>query len=377
MFPRDIKSLLEWMKQRGDFNRLTNSLLTQWGPQNRVMLSAEFLPPRLIDRNQDTLERVHFRTVAAVDGTRYSPAQLVDGGEMFGSISYRLGHSDLARQITGPDYDGIVRYVNARMPMEAAGRLIGIFDTFIIQGMVEHDELANWEAIVFNKISRRGDNAYYEYEDGPNLAGHRVAVGGDWTDPAYDPWSGDIIPRIRFLTRLGYQRAGIRIVTSDASIQTLADHPATLRRAYAGPAPFPGQTLEEAASSVTDTDVDRVFRKLGVQAPLRHDLRVQTKTGEKRAYPENHMTFIASTGRPEEILYNVNNVAQVRIVNDTLGFNGIGVANGQQTPGRRSATRAFLDEKAARIELEGWQATGPVIMEPTAITDLSGIVLAS
>ncbi len=188
MQPRDIKSLLEFMKAQGMFDRLTNNLLTQWGTQSNRLLSAEFLPPRLLDNNQDTIEEVYFRTVAAIDGTRHSPAQLVDGGELFGKINYRLGHSDLARQVTGPDYDGIIRYLNRNLPMAAAGRLMGIYGIFILQGLVEHDELANWEAIVFNSITRRGDNAYYEYENGPDLADHRVVAGGDWQDPAYVPW---------------------------------------------------------------------------------------------------------------------------------------------------------------------------------------------
>ncbi len=232
LVPRDIKSLLEYLKKKGELSSLTGNLLSQWGPKGRVMLSANFLPPRLVDRNQDTIEQVHFRTVAAVDGTRYSPAQLLDGGEMYGKINYRLGHSDLARQVTGPDYDAVINYLGRNMSVAAAGRLIGIFDTFILQGLVEHDELANWEAIVFNRITRRGSNAYYDYEDGPDLANHRVTVGGDWSDPNYDPWAGDIIPRIRFLSSLGYERSGIRLVTSDAVMQVLADHPATLRRSY-------------------------------------------------------------------------------------------------------------------------------------------------
>jgi len=377
MPPRDIRTLLEYLKKNGQFGNLTNNLLAQWGPQGRQMLGAQFLPPRVVENNQDTLEDVRLRTVAAVDGTRYSPAQLVDAGEMFGKISYRFGHSDLARQITGPDYDGVVSYLNRNMSMQAAGVVLGIFDAQIVQGMVEHDELAAWEAIVYNKLSRRGDNGYYSYEDGPDLTGHRVPVGGDWTDPAYDPWAEDIIPRIKFLVSLGYDRGGIRIVTSDAVIQVLADHPSTARRAYAGQPLFTGQTLAEVAPVTTDADVAAVFRKLRVQVPITHDLRIFTKTGQVRAYPEDHMTFIASTGRSEEVRFNVDNIEDVKIVNDVLGFFGIGRANGQQTAGRRSAVRSFTDQKDARIELEGWQATGPVILDPQAIADLSGIELGA
>lgn len=376
MPPRDIRALLDYLEKQGMFSNLTNNLLTQWGPKGKPMLSTQFLPPRIVQRNQDTLDRVHFRTVAAVDGTRYSPAQLVDGGELFGSINYRLGHSDLARQITGPDYDGILNYLGRNMGMAAAGRILGIFGTMIVQAMVDHDEIANWQAIVNNKIERRGDNAYYEYEQGPDLTLYRVAASGDWQDPTFDPWASDIMPRIRLLTSAGYSRGGIRPVTSDAVMQILADNPATIRRSYAGPAPFPGQTIEEAQGPATESDVDRVFRKLKVQAPLINDQRIMTKTGDLRTYPEDHMTFIASTGRDESVIWNTDDPTKVRIVNDTLGFNAIGVPNGQTSAGRKSAVRVFTNQKDARIEMEGWQATGPVIMEPTAITDISGINIA-
>jgi hypothetical protein len=372
--PRDIKSLLTYLAANGLLRNKQNNLLTQWGPKNRRMLSTIFLPPRLVDNNQDTIDDVRFRVVAAQDGTRHSPAQIVDGGEMFSKINYRLGHSDLARQITGPDYDAINKFLRGGNFEAAIGKVVGIFSTFIIQALVEHDELANWEAIQFNKISRRGNNAYYEYEDGPDLENHRVAAGGDWSDPDYDPYVNDIIPRARLLTSLGFDIGGIRPVTTQRVMELLADHPATLRRAYLGPAPVPGQTLEEVAVPTDQSDVARVFRKIGMQAPITHDLRIQTKTGEKRAFAEGHMTMIASTGRVERVNYNVDDPTQVKVVRDGLGFNGIGTPNNAQGPGRRNETRAETNRKDARIELEGWQATGPVIQEPTAIADVFDIL---
>ncbi len=375
MKPRDIKSLLTYLAAKGLLRKQTNNLLVQWGPKTRPLLSARFLPPRLVTNNQDTIDDVRFRVVAAPDGTRHSPAQLVGGGEMFSKINYRLGHSDLAREITGPDYDAINQFLRQGAFNAAIGRVVGIFSTFILQALAEHDELANWEAIVFNAISRRGSNAYYEYEDGPDLDNHRVAVGGDWEDPTYDPYENDIIPRMRLLTSYGFNAGGIRPVTTARALELLADHPATLRRSYTGVPPFAGQTLEEASPPTDQSDVAKVFRKLGMQAPVTHDLRIQTNTGEKRAYPEGHMTFIASTGRVETVNYNVDDPTQAIVIRDGLGFNGIGVPNNANgVAGRRQETRAYTDRKDARIELEGWQATGPVIQEPTAIADIYDIV---
>lgn len=373
MNPRDLKSLLDWLLQDRSLDTILANPLSQWGPASRPMKGANFLPPKLVEKNQDTIEDVRFRTVAAQDGTRYSPAQLVGGGEMFGKIHYRLGHSDLMREISGPDYDGIVRYLNANMGMQAAAKVVGLFDTFINQAMVEHDELAIWEAIVSNSITRRGANAYFEYDEGIDLSSQRVTAQCDWTDADTTPWTTDILPSIRRLVASGYQRSGIRIMTTDQVLMTLAEHPQTARYLVQTPLAT-GQSVQEATGVFSNADVTRVFlAKMGIMSVDTHDIRIQTETGELRAYPESNMTFIASTGRSEEVLYNVADPSQVKIVPDVIGFNAIGVANGVTTPGRQGNMNVFTGTKAARIEFEGWQASGPVILNPQAIANISAI----
>lgn len=373
----EIGALLDYLKRTRAINQLVASPITQWGPSNRRMLSPNFLPPRTVQDNYGTEERVRFRTVAAVDGDRYSPAQMVDSGELFGRLHWRLGHSDLTRQIAGSDYDGIVNYLNQNLTMDAAARVVGLTDTLLLQGMVEHDELMNWDAIVLNSQTRRGSNGYLEYEEGPSLDGHRVSASVDWTDSTTDPWTSDIIPRVMLLQDLGYSPAGIRVVTTYKVLQTLADHPATMRRIISNPL-YAGQSIQEAIGILGQSDVVSVMiRKLGIKSVDTHDLRIQTKTGEKRAYPEGHMTFIASTGISEEVRYNVDDPSQVMLIENTLGFTGIGRPNGVTNPGRQVALRSFSNQKDSRIELEGWQTTGPVILEPQAITDIGDITYGS
>jgi hypothetical protein len=386
MKPKSIQALLEMLRRDREFSKLLGNLLAQWGPPGKPRMSAIFLPPRLVEKNQDTIEEVNIRTVAAIDGTRHSPAQLVDAGELFGKINYRLGHSDLARQIVGPDYDGVLAWLNRGVPMEAAARVMGMFSTMILDALVDHDELANWEAIFRNEITRRGNNAYFEYEQGPDLSGHRVNASVNWTtqtvdgsgQPTNDPWASDIIPRIRFLTRLNYDRGGIRVVLTDRQLQTLAEHPATTRRAFSGSIAT-GQTIDQASSVMVESDVYSVFRKLGISQDRIYvnDQRIQTRTGETRCTPEDEMAFIASTGRTEEVRFNVDNPSEVRMVENTLGFSAIGVANGMSNPGRQSAQRAFENQKDARIEMEGWQASGPIILNPDAISVIKEIDLVS
>ena len=368
MIPRDIASLLDYLRDQREFETLTNSLLTAWGPADQPLLSADLLPPRPLEDNAGTIEEVYYRTVVAQDGTRHSPAQIVDGGEIWGKIHYSLGNSDIARQLIGPDYEGVLRMLGRGQGLAAAARVIGIFDQYIIQAMAWHDEIANWQALLKNRIQGRGNNGWFEYENGPTLAGHFVAAGDDWTDPDYDPWT-EIIARINFLASLGYQRSGIRIYTTDKIMQTLAANPNTALRLYA---PFPNN-ITPIIGIITVDDVVAVFRKLGVQAPIINDQHVLTKTGQMRSFEEGNMFFAATTSRTEEVLYNVDDPSQFQLVRGNLGFNGIGKANMQTSTGRRTATRSYENQKDARIEFEGWQSTGPIILEPTARTVISGI----
>lgn len=371
MPPRDIASLLAYLINQRQFQALLNNLLTLWGPSNRPLLGPSFLPPRLVMENEGVIERVRIRTVAAVDGTRYSPAQLADGGQLFGSVRYRLGNSDIARQFTGPDYDALVRYLNTNQSMQAAAMLMNLYDAAIVQALSEHDEIPIWEGIVLNHLTSRGDNGYFEYEDGPDLTGHRVAAGGNWSDATYNPYD-DIDAQAQLLVDKGFERTGIRMVTTDRVRRILMSNPFTAKRA--GRVLVMGGTMAETfTGSVDINDLNGVFAGLGLGEPVTYDRRISTRTGQVRAYPEGNFTMIAATGRDEEVMYNQDNPADVRIVQDALGFNGIGRPNGRAIAERATEIRAFTNEKNARIEAEGWQTTGPVILEPEAIANISNI----
>lgn len=373
--PRDLGSLIAYLLGKREFQALANNLLAQWGPQGRPLLGPNYLPPRFVEKNEDTLADVRLRSVAAADGTRYSPAQKVDAGEMFASIKYRLGHSDILREITGPDYDGLVRWLNSNLSMQAAAQLLGLFDSMIVQSLAEHDELKVWEAIQFNTLTRRGDNGYFEYENGPAMGSHFVTITDAWSNAANDPWE-DIFAAVEVLVNLGFDRGGIRFITTNKVLNMVRRNPNSATRAGKSVLTTNGAGQVRATTltgTVTMTDLSGIFEAEGLQAPVQYDRRIQTRTGEKRAYAEGHMTLIASTGLSEEVRFNQTNIEDVRLVNDVLGFNGIGTPNGTSTPQRRTAVRSFTDEKAARIEAEGWQATGPVILMPQARVELSGI----
>lgn len=375
--PRDLMSLVEYLIRRREFQTLANNLLTQWGPASQPFLGPDFLPPRFLDKNEDTLEDVRIRSVAAADGTRYSPAQKVDGGELFGRVSYRLRHSDILREIAGPDYDAIRKWAMTNLSMDAAARLMGLFDTMVVQALAAHDELKIWDAIQHNIQTLRGDNGYFEYEEGPDLSDHFVDLSASpFTDDDTDPWEY-IFTAVDTLVDLGFERGGIRFVSTNKVMNALRRNPHTKDRAGRSVVTT-NNTGEVQAVRLTGTlslaDTAGVFEAEGLQAPRIYDRRIQTRTGEKRAYAEGHMSLIASTGMNEEVRFNVDDVEDVRVVNDALGFLGIGVPNGQDAPMRATAVEARTNQKNAHIHAQGWQTTGPVILMPQARVELYGIL---
>lgn len=381
MPPRDLASLLDFLITNRYYPRIAGNLLSQWGPPGRRLLGADFMPPRVIEGigqdNTGEMERVHFYTVSAKDKTRHSPAPKVDGGQLFGSIRYKLGDSALLVEFDAARYDALMRYLNSNQGMQAVAALEGFADTSVLQGLVEHDEFKVWEALTTGGYGRFGDNGYVELVNGPDLSGQFLEVVDDWSDPEKNPWPV-IEERIQRLVNNGYEKAGIRVVLTDQVRQLLKSNPHTAIKA--------GKSMLVTSSSgaiqtqpisgiVDDNDIAGVFRALGVQAPVAYDLRGFTPGHvQKRFFPEGSMLFIASTGVTEEVRWNVDDPAEVQIVTDTVGVLGIGRANGQPGPGRQVRMRSFLDQTDARLEGEGWQATGPILMQPQAICGLHGIV---
>ena len=371
-----IAALIAYLLQTRQLQILPGNLLAQWGPPGRRFLGADFMPPRLLENNADTIDNLSYYTVAAKDGTRSSPAQLVKGGVVFGSIQYALTNSDLARQFTGNDYEGLVRYLQRRETVQAQAAVVGWTDTTLVQALVERDEFKIWARLTTGGFGRFGDNGFVEFIDGPSLSGQYVIVAGDWSDPTYNPWP-DIEARIQREVNLGYEKSGIRVVFTDQIRTILKQNPHTAVKAGKSVlvTNSAGQIQTQPITGIVDdADIDAIFRAMGVQAPISYDLRgFSPGHVQKRFFPEGNMLFMGATGRTEEVRYNEDNPEDVQVVNDTVGFLGIGVANAQQTPGRRVEVRPFLNQKDARLEGEAWQTSDPILLEPLAVAGLSGI----
>jgi hypothetical protein len=120
----DLLSLIQRLIDDGSLAALANNPLAAYPNRARTYLGATLLPERTVEENDYRESQIHFRTVIANDGTRYSPAQIKDDGQIAGEMAVSLGHNDIGRQFTARDYDAFIRLLARNQPEEAIVRLL-------------------------------------------------------------------------------------------------------------------------------------------------------------------------------------------------------------------------------------------------------------
>lgn len=107
----DLKTLVDRMREDGQFVTVARNPGAQFGSPARRYIGAELLPEKEVEQNAYRETDVRYQTVIANDGSRYSPSQKKDG-KIVGSFLVELGHADIARDISGKDYDALVSLAN-------------------------------------------------------------------------------------------------------------------------------------------------------------------------------------------------------------------------------------------------------------------------
>lgn len=363
---RDLKALLQILEAQGDFHRIANNPLAQFGTPTRTYLGASLLPERRVPQNAFREGGIKYRTVVANDGTRYSPVQK-KGTELGGSFLVELGEADIGREFSSQEYDTLLEILGRGTDMQAALRIIDWADVTLVRAMVEHNERQRWQAIDLAQVTRKGDNGYLENVPYSNPAGHRVNASVVWSNDANDPLDSDILPMVDMLAGKGF--AVNRIITSRAVMNILAGNAKMQARVGSTIINIGGQ-LGIAAQRATAEALVRIFGANNLPAPEAYDLQYRTQTGTGRFKAVNAMTFICTTGQEEVI--DPGDLEPIPPIQDTLGYHAVGRAAGQSRSGRVIRLEAFSN-KPPRIEGEGWETELPVITEPEAIGVIGSI----
>ncbi len=365
-----LKTFLEALVRDGEFDDIALNNFAQFGAPGRPYLGANFLPERLVDKNMFREGAVRYRTVIANDGTRYSPSQMRAGGELSGSFAVELGNQDIKRVFSSDDLDGVQKHLRAGATLEAGAAIVGWTDTVINLAMVEAIEKQRWQAVVSSSVLRIGDNGYREVVAYVDPTGHRVAAGGNWSDPTYDPFD-DLIATKELLEDKGYNITATYCSTTVQHI--LLRNPLIKNRTGATIVTPTDVTTTNTVQYEQNTNAALAvaFGSIGVPAPTIYNKRYWTQSGNQRFLQEDAFVFVCTTGQDAEVRSNLD-PDQVRFIPDTLGYAAVGVGTGQGGPGRVIRVEAF-ENKPPRLEAEGWQMSLPVITEPEALAVINNI----
>jgi len=362
---RDLLALIQDLEADGTLAALIGNPFAQFGPSREPLLGATILPERVVNRNEYTEANIRYRTVIAAHGTRYSPVQIRNQGQMVGTFLVELGEQDIGAEFTARDYDALIELLAANQTMEAAAALINWFDVSIVQALAQLTEKMRWDAIINSQVERVGDNGYYEVVEYVNPSGHRASAGGTWSDDEYDPFD-DIFAMTDLLLTKGYRTA--RVITSTKVLRILQRNAMVKARVgnvrvLSASDIMPGfASVAQINAALTADDVPPIET---------YDGWYQDETaGIKRFMPDDVMVFIGATGRTEMISSDL--AEEERFLPNVAGYTAIGRAAGQATGGRVARLEAF-DNKPPRIEAEGWQTSLPVITEPESIAVITDI----
>lgn len=365
-----LAQLLAQMERDAVGQRLANNPLAQFGTTAREYLGASLLPERQVPENRFHDESVKYRTIIANAGTRYSPSQKKKGA-IVGGVDVILGNSDIASELTSQEYDALLNMLRraaaggGNPTMQAMAQIVRFLDTTVVTPLIELNEVWRWQAIVDAVVQARGDGDYHEDFTYPNPAGHRVAQIAPWSTDTTDIWE-QISTQVQLLTDKGF--SNFRFITSRRVVGIMSGNDKMKARAGRITVDAGGQITAQFGRA-TRSQINAAFSEDGLPAIETYDLVYRTSTGSGRFLKDNVFVIVGTTGRNEAIDLGDGSV---EVVENTLGYLGVGRPAGQSGPGRVVRMESF-DNKPPRIESEGWQTSAPVILEPEAISVITGI----
>lgn len=364
----DILVLLD--RVQNDLRTVASNPLAQIGQPNKPFLGLQLMPERLVDQNQYTETRINYKTIVANDGTRYSPVQ-IKGGALVGEFDVKLRSSDIGSEFKAQEYDALLKIVRLladadEIPLQAMLQILKWADKTLVQPLVVKNEKMVWECLVDALVKRTGDNGFQEDVAISNPAGHRVAALGSWSNPNYNPLD-DIFAQKTFLATKGI--AVRRQVCGTPVLNKLLGNPKVQSAARGFITVDGGGALVGSNNRLTLTSLNDFLGENELPPIEVYDRTYNTQSESKFFLKRDVFVQIGETDQSEEIEVADGDPL---ILENTVGYVGLGTTAGEIAPGRRVITEAFT-RKPPRIEGESWQESFPVNQNPEAISVLRSI----
>jgi hypothetical protein len=381
MATQDLKTTIERMNGEGYFDTLLSQPLSTWAPEYKPLLGETILPSVNVPNNKYEETGIRYRSPVANDGTRYSPAQK-KGSAIVGKMDVNLTDQDIAADFTSEDYDNALAVLNVNGEATNTGNpemmgvvaVTGWMGAFISRPLETKKEVMRWQAIQNAIVLLRGNNGYSKDIPLANPTGHRVNVGGTWSNNTYDPFD-DIFAGMEFMAAKGYSIG--RIITGRSVVFKMLNN-AKVKAAIGGYINVDnGGALVGVSGRQTVAKLNDYLNQYNLPSIEVYDEQYlldsttpEDFTTTSRYYVDrDKLIMLATTGR--DITIDRGDAEPV-IHRNVLGYHGIGRPAGKSSPGIMMNSK-YEGDKPPRFSSQAWQTTYPVPTDPEAMFVYGGI----
>lgn len=358
----DIFTLHREIVEDGDLETIARDPSIQFGTPNRRYIGAELMPDRPVTENQFTESDIRYFTSPANDATRYSEPQMKQVA-LAASQDVKLGEIDIAAQLTGRDFDNI-RKVAITNPGAAKAQLIAWLTIGLRLSLVEKSEIQRWNAILDAVVQIVGTDGKVSQVALSNPIGHRITVPSG-TTAAPTGWYGNedpmdaIFAMKTFLSNKGYEL--LRVIGDSEVTNALVTNAVIQSRL--GVLTVSGGALTSRVGLPSKQILDAYMQSFGIPAIEEYNLTYRTQLGTGFFKRRGALAFICATGRSETI---DNGDSTLQVIENVSGYNAVGMAVGEDTPGAVIRTEA-RNLKPIGIYGQAFQTSMPITTEPEAI----------
>lgn len=362
----DIFTLYREIIDNGDLETIARDPRIQFGTPNRRYIGAEIMPDRPVTENQYTESDIRYFTSPANDATRYSEPQMKKVA-VAGTQDVKLLEIDIAAQLTGRDFDNI-RKVAMTNPNAAKAQLIAWLTVGLRLSLVEKSEIQIWNALCDAVVQIVGTDGKVAPVSLTNPIGHRLTVPSG-TVAAPTGWYGNADPldaifaMKTLLNNKGYEL--LRVIGDSEITNALVTNAVVQSRL--GVLTVSGGALTSRVGLPSKQILDAYMMSFGIPMIEEYNLTYRTQLGTGFFKKRGTLVFICATGRSETI---DNGDSTLQVIENVSGYNAVGLAVGEDTPGAVIRTEA-RNLKPIGIYGQAFQTSIPVVLEPEGVAVLT------
>lgn len=361
-----FRDVIEYLSKPGKdgvsgFDKLVISPMLQFGTDDSPYFFQNLLPEKTVPRNSGTEGGIEFVSTLAAAGSSYSPTEINRGGQIVGTFDYKLGFTNQKDVLDVATYEMIHDILqlsddsaNLSNVETAAESVLDWTNQVIVKPQMDLNELHRSQAILDALVKRRGANGYYEDVKYPNASGQRVTIpGGTIATPAgwytatasYDPLNDFLA--IQTLAR----NKGLEIVriVSNWEPKRIFMRNLAIQNRFSGVAvaPSAGGGIQTSAlpNMVSEDIIDSLFQNWRLPPwelySKTYNFRDSNNLIKTMAFMDRfdaqgkkyNPVLITCRTRREYVINLPNPIGKV-LLNNVLGYFGIGRCVGHQNPGR-------------------------------------------